>query len=206
MRKTVLTTGEVARHCQVSSETVANWIRNGKLTAYKTPGQHRRIRLDDFAQFLHSHDMPPYLVDESIADEPERRLLVVDDDPKVLELIVQYWQAKSGYEVVAARDGYEAGAQMIRFSPDVVLLDLLMPDMDGFKVCREIKTDPRTRSTLVIVMTGLQASGYLDRATDCGADYCIRKPFKLEQLASKVNELLDERSVEGQPLAFEARR
>ena len=81
--KAVLTTGDAARHCHVSSETVANWIRSGKLKAYMTPGQHRRIHVGDFRTFLRAHDMPPFG-----EDYPGRRkVLVVDDDPD-MDLIV----------------------------------------------------------------------------------------------------------------------
>ena len=196
MPKTVLTTGDVARHCHVSSETVNNWIRTGKLDAYSTPGNHRRIQLDDFATFLELHDMPPYELafssPQSGIDHDGHRLLVVDDDNSTVNLIVKYWSGNTRFELATASDGYEAGAEMIRFAPDLVLLDLFMPGVDGFEVCRKIKSDPLTRDTVVVVMTGLPDEENLSRALECGADRCVAKPFQLVELAATVDELLEQ--------------
>ena len=93
--------------------------------------------------------------------------------------------------MATASDGYEAGAEMIRFAPDLVLLDLFMPGVDGFEVCRKIKSDPQTRNTVVVVMTGLPIEENLTRALECGADHCVPKPFQLVELAAKVDELLE---------------
>ena len=194
MPKTALTTGDVARHCHVSSETVNNWIRTGKLAAYATPGNHRRVLLEDLSSFLMSHAMPAYASTQAGDGTPtaaNRRLLVVDDDRSTVALIQQYWSKNLRFELATACDGYEAGTEMIRFAPDLVLLDLFMPGIDGFEVCRKIKADPQTRNTVVVVMTGLPIEENLERALECGADHCVPKPFVLVELAAKVDELLD---------------
>ena len=93
--KPVMTTGDVASHCHVSQETVSNWIRGGSLKAYKTPGRHRRIRLEDFSEFLIEHNMPP--IGMAASYPVQRRVLVVDDDPAVVKLIVKMLGHKGPY-------------------------------------------------------------------------------------------------------------
>ena len=83
-KKKLLTTGDIAAHCEVSYETVANWIKGGKLKSHQTPGGHRRIRMEDFIDYLSVHDMPPL---NAPADPNQRRILVVDDEPGILKLI-----------------------------------------------------------------------------------------------------------------------
>ena len=182
--KAVLTTGDAARHCHVSSETVANWIRSGKLKAYMTPGQHRRIHVGDFRTFLRAHDMPPFG-----EDYPGRRkVLVVDDDPDIVRLITKFLSGNDEYELGTASGGFEAGIQVAKFRPDLVILDLMIPDIDGFKVCREIKSNPDTRHIMVLVVTGYAEEENIQKALQHGADYCMKKPLNLNELKEKIDE------------------
>ena len=189
--KPVLTTGDVASHCHVSQETVANWIKSGQLKAYRTPGRHRRIRLGDFREFLSEHGMPTF--DAQGVDLPsQRRSLVVDDDPAVVRLIVRLLEQNAQYETATAGDGCEAGIQIARFKPDLVILDLMMPNLDGFKVCSSIRSAPETSDLAVLVVTGYDHDANLQRALEAGADYCMTKPLSMEMLSEKVDELLSE--------------
>jgi excisionase family DNA binding protein len=189
--KPVLTTGDVASHCHVAQETVANWIKGGQLKAYKTPGRHRRIRLGDFREFLVEHGMPPL---GAASDLPQQnRILVVDDDPAVVRLIVRLLEKNGRYETATAADGFEAGIQIARFKPDLVILDLMMPHLDGFKVCSSIRSAPETSELAVLVVTGYHDDENLDRAREAGADYCMTKPLSMEALSKRVHELLESR-------------
>ena len=149
-KKTLLTTGDVAAHCHVSYDTVANWIRSGKLRAFTTPGGHRRISIRDFNEFLTEYRMPPF------EEEPVQRgrVLVVDDDPLVVKTIVKLLSGTGEYEPATAADGFEAGLQITRFNPDLIILDLMMPNIDGFKVCQKIKSTRQTRHIKILVLTG----------------------------------------------------
>jgi excisionase family DNA binding protein len=189
--KPVLTTGDVASHCHVSQETVANWINGGQLKAYKTPGRHRRIRLGDFREFLVEHGMPP--LGPSPSAPSQRRVLVVDDDPAVVKLIVRLLEKNDRCETATAADGFEAGIQIARFRPDLVILDLMMPHLDGFKVCSSIRLAPETSDLAVLVVTGYDDDENLQRAREAGADYCMTKPLSMESLSKKVDELLESR-------------
>ena len=188
--KPVLTTGDVAAHCHVSQETVANWIKKGRLEAYSTPGRHRRIRLDDFRSFLSDHGMPP--VEQAVSDE--RRVLVVDDDASIVSMIVNFLSRDRRYVLDSASDGFNAGLQLVTFSPDLVILDLMMPYLDGFGVCERIKSSPQTSNVKVLVITGYVDRENIDRALNSGADCCLEKPFKVQDLKTQIEELLSHRS------------
>lgn len=189
LARSALTTGDVAAHCQVSAETVANWIRRGVLSAYRTPGRHRRIRVDELQRFLVAHGMP---VLEEVGGQASRpRLLVVDDDAAVLRLVRTVLEQDDEYQLATAADGFEAGIQLGRLRPDLVVLDLMMPNLDGFAVCRRIKETPETRHAAVLVLTGYGDRRNEARALACGADGYMTKPFEALQLRERVRALLD---------------
>ena len=187
--KKLLTTGDVASHCQVSYETVSNWIKSGKLKSHATPGRHRRISREDFIDFLSTHDMPPL---DAPASTPERRrLLLVDDEPAILNLITRYFQRHDApYELATANDGFEAGMQMARFRPDLVVLDLMMPHVDGFRVCKLIRSNPQMRDTGILVVTGYASDENIEKAMADGADSWLAKPFEPADLAQQVERVL----------------
>ncbi|MFH1566366.1 MAG: response regulator [Gemmatimonadota bacterium] len=212
--KTLLTTGDIASHCQVTLQTANNWIKGGQLKAFRTPGRHQRVQLSEFERFLAEHGMPPYApareweagrdverrapgspgrgwVPAPRSGAPERpRILVVDDDPAVVRLITRYLAQAGGYELAVAADGFEAGAQVYRFQPDLVLLDLMMPNVDGFSVCQRIKAGPETAHIQVLVMTGYASEANIKAARERGADDCLSKPFQIEQLKLHIDQLL----------------
>lgn len=181
------TTGKIAAHCQVSAETVINWIKGGKLEAFTTSGGHRRVHRADFRTFLETYGMPP--LDEDLGARP--RILIVDDEPDIVRLITTALTRTGQYELATAADGFEAGIAFAKFRPDLVVLDLMMPHIDGFKVCRRIKSQPDTRSTLVLVVTGYAQPANIQRVLDQGADDFMAKPFKPFELAEKVEALVE---------------
>lgn len=198
---TALTTGDIAAHCHVCYETVANWIKSGRLRAYSTPGGHRRVRRRDFEQFLRDHEMPPLedVVDASpqaLTPLPRKhRLLIVDDEPTIVQLIADTFDLTSDqYELATAGDGFEAGLLMGRFNPDLVILDLMMPKIDGFKVCQTIKGDPDTQDIIILIVTGFAQEDNIQRARTCGADDWMSKPFSPPKLKERVDRLLEERA------------
>ena len=185
-RRRALTTGQMAEYCQVRPATVFNWIREGKLKAYSTPGGHYRVRMEDFREFLGKYEIP---IDEDFFAPPGNRILIVDDEPSVVEFIEEALsQPESGYRFERAGDGYEAGLKVAIFKPNLVILDLLMPRVDGFEVCRRIKRDPETFGTKVLVVTGYPEE--VDKAKEWGADDHLLKPLRVEELREKVRTLL----------------
>jgi two-component system, OmpR family, response regulator VicR len=200
--KRFLTTGEIARYCAVSHLTVTNWIRAGKLFASRTPGGHNRIRREDLLRFLIEHDFP---VPRELAKEG-KQILIVDDERALVEIMAQTLR-EDGYQVSIAFDGYEVGLQMATLRPDLLLLDLIMPGLDGFSICQRVKANPEGRPTKIIAMTGFVQEGNLAKAIECGADLCLAKPFQLQTLKEMVAKLLGgPRALPSAALGLERRR
>jgi excisionase family DNA binding protein len=200
--KRFLTTGEIAKYCAVSHLTVTNWIRAGKLFASRTPGGHNRIRREDLLRFLIEHDFP---VPQELAKEG-KQILVVDDERALVEIMAQTLR-EDGYQVSIAFDGYEAGLKMATLRPDLLLLDLIMPGLDGFSICQRVKANPDSKPTKIIAMTGFVQEGNLAKALECGADLCLAKPFQLQTLKEMVAKLLgDPRGLPSAALGLERRR
>ena len=181
----LLSAGEVADHCRVSYEAVKRWVNTGKLKAYTTPGGHRRVRVEDFQEFLQKYRLPPR--EESSA--PKQRVLIVDDDPAIVQLLTRFFGKMGVYELATAEDGFDAGLQLATFRPELVVLDLVMPTLDGFTVCRKVKTAPATRDVRVLVITGYSTDENIQKALECGADGWLAKPFKLAELKKRVEGL-----------------
>lgn len=181
----LLSAGEVAAHCRVSYEAVKHWVQTGKLKAFTTPGGHRRVRVEDFQEFLHKYRIPQ-LEEHAPA---KRRVLIVDDDPAIVQLLTRFFGKMGDYELATAEDGFDAGLQLAAFRPELVVLDLVMPHLDGFVVCRKIKSSPRTKDIRVLVITGEATEKNIQKALECGADGWLAKPFKMVELKKRVEEL-----------------
>jgi putative two-component system response regulator len=117
------------------------------------------------------------------------RLLVVDDNAKNVELLTALMQAE-GYKVVSASDGLEALAQVAAAPPDLILLDIMMPGLDGYAVCRQLKERPETRLVPIVLLTALGAEDHLIRGIESGADDFLTKPFSQAELKARVHSLL----------------
>lgn len=185
-RTAAVTTGEIAAHCQVSPMAVINWIKSGKLAAYTTPGGHRRVAIAHFRAFLQAHNMPPLAEGVPVI----RKILIVDDNPEIVRLVVKLLNKGNQYQLETAGNGFAAGIQAVTFGPDLVILDLMMPQLDGFQVCKMIKSTPETAQIKVLVLTGYHSEENEKKALECGADACLGKPVKGDALRDKVAELL----------------
>jgi len=188
--KAVFTTFEAAKLCHVSPLSIINWVNAGRLPAFRTPGGHRRIRREDLVRFMRDTGMP--LPEELREGSGRPRVLVVDDEASIREVLTEHLTTREKpYEVMAAADGFEAGRLVATFKPDVVLLDLRMPGMDGFQVCRTVKADPETSNTVVIAMTGYYTPETEARILECGAMRCIAKPIEPSALGTQIDQLFD---------------
>lgn len=184
----ILTVFKASKYCNVSPKTIINWIEAGHIKAYKTVGGHRRINIVDLEDFMRKQGIP--IPDEEI-DEGRRRILVVDDDPIIVETIVQALEEDEfDYEVISASDGFEAGIQVSHFKPHLLILDIMMPDIKGYEVCKKIKTDDETKDTKIIVLSAYLDEDKFKQMKDNGADVCFSKPLPLPQLKAEVAQLL----------------
>jgi CheY-like chemotaxis protein len=122
---------------------------------------------------------------------PPSKVLVVDDNPQNLELLMAYMEGLDNVTVSGAADGEEA-MRRVRSEdpPDLILLDVMMPKMSGFEVCRQIKSNPRTRNIQIIMVTALNEVGDHERAADAGTDEFLTKPVNRAELVTRVKNLL----------------
>ena len=124
--------------------------------------------------------------------EDRRRILVVDDDPIIVETIVLALEEDEfDYEVISASDGFEAGLQVEHFSPHLLILDIMMPDIKGYEVCKRVKSNPRTQDTKIIVLSAYLDEEKFKKMKEYGADACFSKPLPLPQLKVEVARLLE---------------
>jgi excisionase family DNA binding protein len=177
----VLTPQQVAELLMVSPVTVRQWAQKGELKALITPGGHRRFRLRDVECFGRQRGIALQLRDKV------RRILVVDDDPQLSGYLVELLGSLS--EPIAtevAKDGFDAGQKVLTFRPDIVLLDLMMPGLDGFEVSRRLKRDPATSDVRIIAMTGYPSPGNIERIRAAGAEACLAKPISIQALLDAI--------------------
>lgn len=184
----ILTVSQAGKYCRVSPKTIINWIEAGHLKAYKTVGGHRRIKQEDLDLFLKEKGMP---LPEEPKGEERKKILVVDDDKIIVETIVQSLEEDEyGYEMISASDGFEAGLQVSHFKPDLLILDIMMPDINGYEVCQKIKLNPETKDIKIIVLSAYLNDEAFKQMKEYGADACFSKPLPLEQLKYEVAKLL----------------
>ena len=174
-----LTTGEIASTCQVTIPTVKRWIAEGSIAAFRTAGGHYRVTDEELKRFQATYKMPG-------AIESLPRILIVDDDPQLLESLVEALSLDQGYKVEAAQDGYEGLIKVGTFHPHLLILDLRMPGLDGFQVCRQVKANPATASIRILAITAYLDHNARERIVEAGADGFLEKPFQLEALQAKV--------------------
>jgi excisionase family DNA binding protein len=180
----ILTVFQASKYCNVSPKTIINWIEAGHIPAYKTVGGHRRIKRNDMEDFMKRQGMP-IPQDEMLGER--KRILIVDDDPIIVETLVQALEEEEyDYEIISASDGFEAGLQVNHFRPHLLILDIMMPDIKGFEVCRKIKTNEETKDTKIIVLSAYLDDEKFKRMREYGADLCFSKPLPLPRLKEEV--------------------
>ncbi len=130
-------------------------------------------------------------IPEDTPGEERIRILVVDDDPIIVETIVQSLEEdEHDYEVISASDGFEAGIQVNHFKPHLLILDIMMPDIKGYEVCKKIKNDEETKDIKIIVLSAYLDEEKFKKMKEHGADVCFSKPLPLPQLKEEVARLL----------------
>ena len=184
--KSVFTTGEVADICKLSQQTVIRCFDSGRLCGYRVPGSRfRRIPRDALIQFMKEHHIP---LDH--LEMGKTRVLVVDDDPAIVEMLVELLERDGRFEVQTATTGFDAGLRTREFRPDAIVLDYMLPDINGNAVCRSIRSDETLRDVKIIIVSGVIDRENVDRLLADGADDFIQKPFSIQQLVDRITELV----------------
>lgn len=185
MTQKVFTTYQVANFCKVHHTTVINWVNEGVLQGYATPGGHRRIREEDVRKFMEKYNIP---IPEQFK-EKTKRVLIVDDDIEFLEELREALSG-NGFVIDCALNGFEAGRKIYKKRPDLILLDFKMPGMDGFQVCEVLQKDEETNSIPIIAITSMTSEEEMKRIKKCGVKKYFPKPLNVEKLKKTLDEML----------------
>lgn len=184
--KQSFSTSEVARFCHVTADTIRKWAEAGRIRVFKTPGGHRRIRREDLIRFLRENSIP---IHEDL-DNSGVKVLVVDDEKAVVSVIRRFLErSQRAFHIEVAMDGYEAGRQVATFRPNVIFLDLRLPGIDGFEVCRRIKANAESTAIQIIAMTGYYEGEAAQRIMDLGAAMLLQKPFAPDDLRRALSKV-----------------
>lgn len=183
-----LTTGEIAKYCHVTHRAVLKWVDAGKLKAYRTPGKHSRVPVDAFLEFLSSYNMP---VPSELGSAGDKlKILIVDDDKGVVEALKRVLALERRYDIETAYEGFEAGKKFVEYKPDLVILDLNMPGLNGYDVCAKIRSDEKNDDVKILVISGAVGHEEIKRTMSLGADDYLVKPFENQELKTKIAKLL----------------
>ncbi len=198
----VISTMRAAKMCGVHYTTIRRWVLDGSLPAYETPGGHLRVLREDIESFISSRRKKT----RRGRQQGPVRVLVVDDDHAFRDSVVDFLGSDDAIDVREAEDGFAAGLLVGDFDPQVVVLDLLMPRLDGFETCQRLKAREQSRDVRVLILTGFATDENILRARACGADVCLAKPIGLDELRRAVLALAWERKGVGQGQRELARR
>jgi len=184
--KDLFTTGEAAEICRVSQQTIIRCFDSGRLQGFRVPGsKFRRIPRQHLVRFMRDNSIP---LDH--LESGKRKVLVVDDDAEIVELMSDILSRDGRFETRTASSGYEAGMVTEQFRPDLILLDYMLPDVNGNVVCQTIKKNPELENTKVIIVSGVIKEDEIEQLLKSGAEGFVKKPFTISELTDKINAAL----------------
>ena len=184
--KQVFTTGEAADICKVSQQTIIRCFDSGRLNGFRVPGSRfRRIPRDELIRFMRANEIPT-----DGFDTGKRRVLVVDDDPAIVELYEDILGRDPKLEVRSASTGYDAGLVSSGFKPELMVLDYMLPDINGNVVCQTVRANPQLQGMRILLVSGVVNQAEIDGLLAAGADEFLKKPFDINLLQERVHALL----------------
>jgi excisionase family DNA binding protein len=189
-----LTTSDVARYCGVSIVHVTRWIKKGRLKCYRYPRGRYKITKEDFKDFLRNNGIP--IIDSFFENKGRKKILVGDDNAEFAQGLKELLQGEyPGFQIEVVNDGYEVLLKMGEFRPDLLILDIKMPKVDGLEVCRRLKDDSSAfTNTKILAMTAHYATYSKSKVLNTGADGYLIKPFKTDELLKNIDELIGSQS------------
>lgn len=173
---------EVANLLRVEPGTVRLWTQDGRLRSTTTAGGHRRFSYRDVEMFAREHNIAlPSRAGDAL------RVLIVDDDKRIARMIKNMLRsADPDIQIEVAYDGFAAGQTVEKFEPHVIILDLIMPGVDGYQLCKTLKNDPATADVRIIAITGDPNPTAASKIVKLGAEVCLPKPLQKQQLIGAV--------------------
>jgi len=184
--KKVFTTGEAAKVCKVSQQTIIRCFDSGRLNGFRVPGSRfRRIPREELIRFMRDNDIPLETIGST-----RKRVLIVDDEPEIVSLITDMLEGDGRFEVCQASTGYDAGIETERFKPHLIVLDYMLPDINGDIVCQRVRTSQTMPDTRILCISGVVEPAEVERLKSAGADDFLKKPFDLTEMIARIESLL----------------
>ena len=190
--KTVFTTGEAAKICKVSQQTIIRCFDNGQLKGFRVPGSRfRRIPREMLYKFMKDNGIPTDALESG-----KRKVLLVDDDVELVELMTKVLEEDGRFEVRVATTGFDAGMMVKEYRPDLIVLDVMLPDINGKEVCQRVRADNTLEDVRILCISGMIEDDKIQDLKLSGADDFLHKPFEIEELIDRMCGLLEIESMD----------
>ncbi len=184
--KELYTTGEAAEVCKVSQQTIIRCFDSGKVKGFRVPGSRfRRIPRENLIRFMKENEIPMGKMESG-----KKKVLIVDDDAEIVELLVDVLARDGRFDTRTASSGYDAGMATEKFRPHLILLDYMLPDVNGDVVCETIKKNPEFENIKIIIVSGVIKQDEIDHMLKAGAEDFVKKPFDISELINKIGDVL----------------
>ncbi|MBA4015909.1 MAG: regulator [Pirellula sp.] len=185
--KTVFTTGEAAKICKVSQQTIIRCFDSGQLKGFRVPGSRfRRIPRDQLYSFMKDNGIPTDALESG-----KRKVLLVDDDVELVELISDVLEKDGRFDVRIANNGFDAGMLVKEYGPDLIVLDVMLPDINGKEVCQRVRKDHAPEEVKIICISGMVEEDKIADLKAAGANEFLHKPFEVDTLIDRMCRMLD---------------
>jgi excisionase family DNA binding protein len=185
--KTVFTTGEAAKICKVSQQTIIRCFDNGQLKGFRVPGSRfRRIPREMLYKFMKDNGIPTDALESG-----RRKVLLVDDDVELVEVMTKFLEEDGRFDVKIATTGFDAGMLVKEYRPDMIVLDVMLPDINGKEVCQRVRADSTMEDVRILCISGMIEDDKIQDLRLAGADDFMHKPFDAEQLIERMCKMLD---------------
>ena len=196
--KSLFTTGEAAQICNISQQTIIRCFDSGRLDGFRIPGSRfRRIPRENLIKFMKDNGIP--LDNLNTEKNGKIKVLIVDDDVEIVELMVDVLSRDGRFDLQTAGSGYEAGLKTEQFRPDVIILDYMLPDVNGNIVCATIKSNPDFESIRIIIVSGVANPEEVQDLLNAGATEFIKKPFNIADLVGRILQVVDKEYIAAVP-------
>lgn len=185
--KTVFTTGEAAKICKVSQQTIIRCFDSGQLRGFRVPGSRfRRIPRESLYAFMKENKIPTDALESG-----KRKVLVVDDDKDLVELLVDVLERDGRFETRSVNNGFDAGLMAYEYRPDLIILDVMLPDINGKEVCVRVRGNNSLQAVKIICVSGIVEEDKIEELRRAGANEFLAKPFETEKLIETICRLLE---------------
>ena len=185
--KTVFRTGEAAKICKVSQQTIIRCFDNGQLKGFRVPGSRfRRIPREMLFKFMKDNGIPTDALESG-----RRKVLLVDDDTELVEVMTKFLEEDGRFEVKIATTGFDAGMLVKEYRPEMIVLDVMLPDINGKEVCQRVRADSTMEDVHILCISGMIEEDKIQDLRLAGADDFMHKPFDAEMLIDRMCRLMD---------------